>query len=85
MLEQVLGDKLHWVGGAFLSNLAQGLQEQGHNGLVEVGADGKSLKLLGTAVLLLHCKKYTLLSLSSNERGMHVSLWVSTLVKTLMH
>ena len=40
VLKQVVGDVLNGILGAFLGALAHGGEENGDDGLVEVGADG---------------------------------------------
>ena len=51
VLKQVVGHELDRVFGAFLRALGQSLQQDGHHGLVEVGADGQVLNVVGVTVV----------------------------------
>jgi len=45
VLEQVGGEPLDGVGGSLLDERGHAVQQQGHDGLVQVGADRKGLQV----------------------------------------
>jgi hypothetical protein len=47
VLEQVVGDELDGVFGAFLGALSEGLEQNWNHGLVEVGANWQVLSVVG--------------------------------------